>query len=119
MNDAFLPSPFSQHLVDNPLTDNRKTTVILLIQSLSTMFCSLFRFAQDGGEKLKGDPMDLRLDIERRKKYSMHDRVTGDSQDFGQEKSEKNCSKYHKISKYVQIPCILELFNSGHVGDIL
>ncbi|XP_027868445.1 thyroid hormone receptor-associated protein 3 isoform X2 [Xiphophorus couchianus] len=54
---------------------------------------------KDGGEKLKGDPMDLRLDIERRKKYSMHDRVTGDSQDFGQEKSEENCSKYQKTSK--------------------
>ncbi|MEQ2268515.1 hypothetical protein XENORESO_002174, partial [Xenotaenia resolanae] len=54
---------------------------------------------KDGGEKVKGDPMDLRLDIERRKKYSMKERVTGDSQDFGQERSEENFSKYRKMSK--------------------
>ncbi|XP_034554628.1 thyroid hormone receptor-associated protein 3 isoform X2 [Notolabrus celidotus] len=29
---------------------------------------------KDGGEKMKGDPMDLRLDIERRKKYSTNKR---------------------------------------------
>lgn len=54
---------------------------------------------KDGGEKVKGDPMDLRLDIERRKKYSVHERVTGDSQDFGQERSAENFSKHLKISK--------------------
>lgn len=84
--------------------------MILLIQSLSTTFCSVFWFAQDGGEKVKGDPMDLRLDIERRKKYSMHERVTGDSQDFSQERSAENFSKQHKISKYVQLPSSLELW---------
>ncbi|KAM4567972.1 thyroid hormone receptor-associated protein 3 isoform 2-T2 [Fundulus diaphanus] len=54
---------------------------------------------KDGGEKMKGDPMDLRLDIERRKKSSMHEKVPADSQDFGQERSEGNFPKHCKISK--------------------
>ncbi|XP_038157190.1 thyroid hormone receptor-associated protein 3 isoform X3 [Cyprinodon tularosa] len=56
---------------------------------------------KDGLEKVKGDPMDLRLDIERRKKYAMHERITGDSQDYGQEKSEESLSKYSKKSKKI------------------
>uniref|UniRef100_A0A3Q1FU96 Thyroid hormone receptor associated protein 3a n=1 Tax=Acanthochromis polyacanthus TaxID=80966 RepID=A0A3Q1FU96_9TELE len=62
---------------------------------------------KDGGEKMKGDPTDLRLDIERRKKYSTHDRDynqdrgrdTGDSPDSSRERSVEKFSKYHKRSK--------------------
>ncbi|XP_040020171.2 uncharacterized protein thrap3a isoform X3 [Gasterosteus aculeatus] len=36
---------------------------------------------KDGGEKITGDPMDLRLDIERRKKCPAHDRDS--NQDLG------------------------------------
>uniref|UniRef100_A0A3Q3A9M0 Thyroid hormone receptor associated protein 3a n=1 Tax=Kryptolebias marmoratus TaxID=37003 RepID=A0A3Q3A9M0_KRYMA len=62
---------------------------------------------KDAGEKVKGDPMDLRLDIERRKKYSMHHkdynqerrRDTGNSTDFSRGRSEENLSKYRKIPK--------------------
>lgn len=75
------------------------------------MFC--FDFAQDGGEKIKGDPMDLRLDIERRKKYSTHERYynedqgrdAGDSPDSSRERSVENFHKYHKKSKYAQLFC--------------
>lgn len=81
----------------------QKGNVYMLIQSLSTTVCFVFWFVQDGLEKVKGDPMDLRLDIERRKKYAMHERITGDSQDYGQEKSEESLSKYSKKSKYVQL----------------
>lgn len=71
----------------------------------------LFLFAQDGGEKMKGDPMDLRLDIERRKKYSTHERYynqdqgrdVGDSPESSKERSVENFHKYHKKSKYVQL----------------
>ncbi|XP_029360669.1 thyroid hormone receptor-associated protein 3 isoform X2 [Echeneis naucrates] len=62
---------------------------------------------KDGGEKLKGDPMDLRLDIERRKKYSTHEkdynqergRDTGDSPYCSRERSMEKVSKRHKRSK--------------------
>ncbi|XP_067457023.1 thyroid hormone receptor-associated protein 3 isoform X2 [Thunnus thynnus] len=61
---------------------------------------------KDGGGK-KGDPMDLRLDIERRKKYSSHERDynqdrgrdMGDSPDSSRERSVENFSKCHKRSK--------------------
>ncbi|KAM4580494.1 uncharacterized protein thrap3a isoform 2-T3 [Odontesthes bonariensis] len=62
---------------------------------------------KDGGEKVKGDPMDLRLDIERRKKYSTHERDYNQdrgrdmkgSPDFSRERSEENVSKYCKRQK--------------------
>ncbi|XP_040900663.1 thyroid hormone receptor-associated protein 3 isoform X3 [Toxotes jaculatrix] len=62
---------------------------------------------KDGGDKLKGDPMDLRLDIERRKKYSTHERDynqdrgrdMGDSPDSSRERSVEKGSKRHKKSK--------------------
>lgn len=54
--------------------------------------------------------MDLRLDIERRKKYSTNERDynqdrgrdTGDSPDSSRERSVEKFSKRHKKSKYVQ-----------------
>lgn len=57
--------------------------------------------------------MDLRLDIERRKKYSTHERDynqdrgrdMGDSLDSSRERSEEKFAKCHKRSKYVQLPC--------------
>lgn len=60
---------------------------------------------------MKGDPMDLRLDIERRKKYSTYERdynqdrerTLGDSSDFSRERSEEKLSKYGKRSKYVKL----------------
>ncbi|XP_070691629.1 thyroid hormone receptor-associated protein 3 isoform X3 [Pempheris klunzingeri] len=62
---------------------------------------------KDGGEKVKGDPMDLRLDIERRKKYSTHERDynqdrgrdMGDSPDSSRAKSVEKFSKCHERSK--------------------
>ncbi|XP_068180115.1 thyroid hormone receptor-associated protein 3 isoform X2 [Antennarius striatus] len=62
---------------------------------------------KDDGDKLKGDPMDLRLDIERRKKYSTHKKVynhdqgrdMGDSPDSSRERSVEKISKCHKRSK--------------------
>lgn len=71
----------------------------------------MFWFAQDGGESMKGDPMDLRLDIERRKKYSFHEghfdqdqgRNMGGSPDSTRDRSEEKYPKGHK--KYVQLPC--------------
>lgn len=62
---------------------------------------------------MKGDPMDLRLDIERRKKYSTHDREydqdrgrdMGDSPDCSRERSVEKFSKCRERSKYVQLRC--------------
>ncbi|XP_061573250.1 thyroid hormone receptor-associated protein 3 isoform X2 [Cololabis saira] len=62
---------------------------------------------KDGGEKAKADPMDLRLDIERRKKFSTYERdynqergrAVGESSDFSRERSEEKLSKYGKKSK--------------------
>ncbi|XP_076008730.1 thyroid hormone receptor-associated protein 3 isoform X2 [Genypterus blacodes] len=58
---------------------------------------------KDGGEKVKGDPLDLRLDIERRKKYSSHDRNQGrdeaESPDSSTERTVDKFSKRHKRSK--------------------
>lgn len=56
---------------------------------------------------MKGDPMDLRLDIERRKKYSTHDREydqdrgrdMGDSPDCSRERTEEKFSKCRERSK--------------------
>lgn len=81
-----------------------------LIQSLSMTLSSLFWFIQDAGEKVKDDPMDLRLDIERRKKYSTHHKNynqdqgkdAGNSSDCERGRSEENLSKHCKIPKYVQ-----------------
>ncbi|KAM7421274.1 hypothetical protein PAMA_015429 [Pampus argenteus] len=61
---------------------------------------------KDGGGK-KGDPMDLRLDIERRKKYSSHERDynqdrgrdMGDSPNSSRERSAEKFSKCRKRSK--------------------
>uniref|UniRef100_A0A3Q3JDE0 Btz domain-containing protein n=1 Tax=Monopterus albus TaxID=43700 RepID=A0A3Q3JDE0_MONAL len=69
--------------------------------------CVLFCFAQDGGEKMKGDSTDLRLDIERRKKYSTHERGynqdqernMGVSPDPSRERSVERYAKSHKRSK--------------------
>ena len=66
--------------------------------------------AQDEGKKMKGDSMDLRLDIERRKKYSTRERDykqdggrdSGDSPEASMERSTEKSSKHHKKSKYVQ-----------------
>ncbi|CAG6014705.1 unnamed protein product [Menidia menidia] len=59
---------------------------------------------KDGGEKAKGDPMDLRLDIERRKKFSTHEkdynqdrgRDMKSSPDFSKDRSEENIPKFSK-----------------------
>lgn len=60
---------------------------------------------------MKGDPTDLRLDIERRKKYSSHERDynhdrggdTGDSPDSSREITVEKSAKHRKKSKYVQL----------------
>ncbi|XP_060906130.1 thyroid hormone receptor-associated protein 3 isoform X2 [Labrus mixtus] len=62
---------------------------------------------KDGGEKMKGDAMDLRLDIERRKKYSIHERDynqdrgrdMGESPDSSKERSLERFSKCNERSK--------------------
>ncbi|XP_041843398.1 thyroid hormone receptor-associated protein 3 isoform X3 [Melanotaenia boesemani] len=62
---------------------------------------------KDGGEKVKGDPMDLRLDIERRKKCSTYERDYNqdqgrdmkDSLDPNRGRSEENISRCCKRSK--------------------
>lgn len=66
---------------------------------------------------MKGDPMDLRLDIERRKKYCSLDpynqdreRDMTDSQDSSRERSSGKFSKCTERSKYVHISCILQYF---------
>lgn len=60
---------------------------------------------------MKGDPMDLRLDIERRKKYCCpnshcthhHDGDTGSSQACGREKTAENSSTSHERAKCVDL----------------
>lgn len=67
---------------------------------------------------MKGDPMDLRVDIERRKKYCSHEthynqdreRDMEDSQDSNRERLVEKFSKCHERSKYVHLPCILYCF---------
>ncbi len=67
---------------------------------------------------MKGDPMDLRLDIERRKKYATHEsnynqdrgRDMEDSPDSSTERSVEKFSKCHEKSKYVQLCCGLCCF---------
>lgn len=69
---------------------------------------------------MKGDPMDLRLDIERRKKYTTHKkdynqdggREAGDSPDSSRERSMEKPTECHKRSKYVQLSCICFIFSS-------
>ncbi|XP_053737735.1 thyroid hormone receptor-associated protein 3 isoform X6 [Synchiropus splendidus] len=56
------------------------------------------------GEKLKGDPMDLRLDIERRKKSTRrekdHSEELGDDMlDYRESSGERSEEKHHKKSK--------------------
>ena len=65
---------------------------------------------------MKGEPMDLRLDIERRKKYSTHERDYDrgrdmeDSPDSSRARSLEKFSKCHEKSKYVQLPGTLYCF---------
>lgn len=66
---------------------------------------------------MKGDPMDLRLDIERRKKYCSLDPYNQDqerdmtgSQDSSRGRSLEKFSKCTERSKYVNISCILQYF---------
>ncbi|XP_028984408.1 thyroid hormone receptor-associated protein 3 isoform X2 [Betta splendens] len=62
---------------------------------------------KDGRESMKDDPMDLRVDIERRKKYSTHEkhfnqdrgRDMEDSPDCSKDRSVEKYSKCHKKSK--------------------
>ncbi|XP_041725596.1 thyroid hormone receptor-associated protein 3-like isoform X2 [Coregonus clupeaformis] len=62
---------------------------------------------KDEGKNIKGDSMDLRLDIERRKKYSTRERDykqdggrdSGDSPEASRERSAEKSSKHHKKSK--------------------
>lgn len=64
--------------------------------------CFLWGFAQDGGEKLKSDPMDLRLDIERRKKYCTQEKPQNrerEMKDSGRETPADKFFKRHKSSK--------------------
>lgn len=75
---------------------------------------------------MKGEPMDLRLDIERRKKYFTHERDynqdrgrdTGDSPDTSKERSVEKSSKCHKKSKYVKLSCTLFCFKPSKVYRI-
>lgn len=68
---------------------------------------------------MKGDPMDLRLDIERRKKYSTHERDhnqdrekdMGDSPDSSRERSVEKFSKCRERSKYVELPVLCIVSN--------
>ncbi|KAG9334219.1 hypothetical protein JZ751_008467 [Albula glossodonta] len=61
----------------------------------------------DEGKKMKGDSLDLRLDIERRKKYSSKERDhkrdasrdSADSRGSSRERSTEKYSKHHKKSK--------------------
>lgn len=65
-------------------------------------------FPQDPSKKFKGDVMDLRLDIERRKRFAGKeprregDRSPGGSRGASREKSSEKSGKHHKKSKYVQ-----------------
>ncbi|CAG03501.1 unnamed protein product [Tetraodon nigroviridis] len=57
---------------------------------------------KDGGGKPKSDPMDLRLDIERRKKYCTPEKLQNREREMknsGRETSRDNFSKCHKSSK--------------------
>lgn len=73
--------------------------------------CVFFQIAQDKGEKMKGDPMDLRLDIERRKKFCCHnshcshhhDGDTGSSQACGRGKPAESSSTSHERAKCVAL----------------
>lgn len=81
----------------------------MLIQSLS-MLCFLFGLAQDGGGKPKSDPMDLRLDIERRKKYCTQEKQPNrgrEKKHSSRETSLDKSSKCHKSSKYAHVPSTL------------
>ncbi|XP_019905819.1 thyroid hormone receptor-associated protein 3b isoform X2 [Esox lucius] len=66
---------------------------------------------KDQGKKPKGDPMDLRLDIERRKRFSGkepgqnkrdRDRSSGGSRGPSQERSSEKSSKHHKKPKKIK-----------------
>ena len=81
-------------------------------------------FLQDPSKKFKGDVMDLRLDIERRKRFSGKEykreggRSPGGSRGPSREKSSEKSGKHHKKSKYVQsvvaaFPLVLPLYFKG------
>lgn len=64
---------------------------------------------QDPSQKYKGDVMDLRLDIERRKRFAGKERdfkreggrSPGGSRGPSRERSSEKSGKHHKKSKYV------------------
>ncbi len=66
-------------------------------------------FLQDLSQKFKGDVMDLRLDIERRKRFAGKERdlkregarSPGGSRGPSRERSSEKSGKHHKKSKYV------------------
>jgi len=63
---------------------------------------------QEPSKKFKGDVMDLRLDIERRKRFAGKEskreggRSPGGSRGASREKSSEKSGKHHKKSKYVE-----------------
>lgn len=66
---------------------------------------------QDPSHRFKGDVMDLRLDIERRKRFAGKDRdykreggrSPGGSRGPSRERSSEKSGKHHKKSKYVPL----------------
>lgn len=64
------------------------------------------RCLQDPSHRFKGDVMDLRLDIERRKRFAGKDRgrSPGGSRGPSRERSSEKSGKHHKKSKYVPPP---------------
>lgn len=76
----------------------------VLTQSLATSLFSFVSLWQAKGKKHKGDSMDLRQDIERRKKHSSretvskheHGRDSEESSDSSRERSTEKTSKHHK-----------------------
>ncbi len=72
---------------------------------------NIHMFLQDLSQKIKGDVMDLRLDIERRKRFAGKGssefkreggRSPGGSRGPSRERSSEKSGKHHKKSKYVQ-----------------
>lgn len=69
---------------------------------------------QDPSQRFKGDVMDLRLDIERRKRFAGKERdykreggrSPGGSRGPSRERSSEKSGKHHKKSKYVS-PVVL------------
>lgn len=67
---------------------------------------------QDPSHRFKGDVMDLRLDIERRKRFAGKDRgrSPGGSRGPSRERSSEKSGKHHKKSKYVAFCCLAFFF---------